>query len=276
MADNDGEDEKLAEDERRRILSRRQEEAPLVCFVRAVGFERTGTRRFKAGAVPADKCTHVVYSYLETDNKTGEFVFHKRGHKDEKDIIRELVNLKHDNRRLKVLFSYGGGAHVKSLLKCLRNDKDEKHLVDTIFSWINSLGLDGVNFHLERPGPFISVEKDVEKILQFIKESCLGRWSDAGVPRYKMVPGIATYGRSFTLTDPMYNGVSAKLNPKHPLGHAGNLTRTEGYLYYVETCRGAGYMGWKREWVKYAATPYIYHKDQWVSYDDKDSTDVKS
>lgn len=90
-----------------------------------------------------------------------------------------------------------------------------------------------------------------------------------------MVPGIPAYGRSFTLNDPMYNGVSAKLNQKHPLGHAGNLTKTDGYLDYVETCRRASYMGWKREWVKYTATPYIYHKDQWVSYDDKDSTDVK-
>ncbi|XP_037561767.1 endochitinase-like [Dermacentor silvarum] len=34
-------------------------------------------------------------------------------------------------------------------------------------------------------------------------------------------------------------------------------------------------MKWTRKWAPYAATPYIYHKDQWVSYDDTDSADVK-
>ncbi|XP_077512457.1 chitinase-like protein 3 isoform X2 [Amblyomma americanum] len=307
-AAEDEDDDKLGQEERKRIYNRRDDDAPLVCFVRAAGFERNGTWRFKAGAVPADKCTHVVYSYLETDNKTGEFLFRTRGHKDDKDILRDLVNLKRENRKLKVLFSYGGGAHVNSLLSRLSSDKEEAFLVDTIFSLVKSLGLAGVNFHLDGPGPWTCNEKDVHKILHFIKklrlkfgskdwlitaqlpacrdpkcdhvskkkfaqnfdylflmtfdyklddlsktkltsglyfyegdsrtsietESCLGRWSDAGVPRYKLVPGIATYGRSFTLNDVMYNGVSAKLNEKHPLGYATNLTHTDGYMDYVE------------------------------------------
>ncbi|XP_077512314.1 chitinase-3-like protein 1 [Amblyomma americanum] len=46
-------------------------------------------------------------------------------------------------------------------------------------------------------------------------------------------------------------------------------------MNYVETCRRAGHMGWRRTWATYASTPYITKGDQWVSYDDKDSADVK-
>ncbi|KAH7965338.1 hypothetical protein HPB49_006083 [Dermacentor silvarum] len=34
-------------------------------------------------------------------------------------------------------------------------------------------------------------------------------------------------------------------------------------------------MHWKRQWASYAATAYIYSSDQWVSYDDKGSAEVK-
>lgn len=117
-------------------------------------------------------------------------------------------------------------------------------------------------------------EGDPKKTIE--TESCLGRYINAGVPKHKIVPGIVTYGRSFTLDNPAYNGVSAKLKKNHPLGYAANFTKTDGYMDYVETCRRVSYWKWKREWVKYAATPYIYYKDQWVSYEDKDSVDVKA
>ncbi|KAK8786603.1 hypothetical protein V5799_023622 [Amblyomma americanum] len=112
---------------------------------------------------------------------------------------------------LRNLVSYGGGAHVQSLLNRIRDDRKAEDLINEIKFWLSELGIDGINFHLEGPGPPVCRPAEIETILNFIK-----------------------------------------------------------------TCRRVNYYHWKREWVKYAATPYIYYEDQWVSYDDKDSVDVKA
>ncbi|XP_077512312.1 chitinase-3-like protein 2 isoform X2 [Amblyomma americanum] len=352
MARNAKDERKFQEEDKRRTEKKKRERAPLVCFVRAQAFERSGVQRFTVRTLPADMCTHIIYSYLETDNNTGEFMFRKRGQRGDMDILQDIGKLKDDSRakNLKVLFSYGGGAHIQSLLNRIRDGNKAKQLVERIKFWLNKLKLDGINFHLEGPGPQVCKDDEVNTIINFIKtlrlavgsdvmitaqlpacrredkcnlfmsekmsrsldylflitfdyrldnlakakitsgvyhysdedgptkietETCVGKWIKAGVPKHKIVPGIATHGRSFTLNDPAYNGDSAGLNQKHPLGNAAEITNTEGYMNYVETCRRAGYMGWKRVWTSYAATPYITHKDQWVSYDDKQSVDVK-
>lgn len=345
-----GKDDRMEKEGHKRILSRRFDDAPVVCFIRNEAFGRSGTQRFSTYSVPVSKCTHVVYSYLETRKGSAEFKFRKIGNTGEKKLLESLVALKEKNPKLKVMFSYGNGNHVKQLLDQLGSQKDRDQLAKKIRNIIRQYNLDGVNFHLEGPGPSLCDKKDVLKILSFIKavrtefgkknwyitfqlpacrnpkcdaipkdalvrfldyvflmtfdyklddlsrtkltsglyyyegdrktaiesESCLSRWIDAGVPEYKIVAGIATYGRSFTLENPAFNGVSAKLKKNHPLGYGANFTKTDGYMDYIETCRRVQYFKWKREWVKYAATPYIYYKDQWVSYDDKDSAEVKA
>ncbi|KAK8770271.1 hypothetical protein V5799_013266 [Amblyomma americanum] len=79
MARNAKDERKLQEEDKRRTEKKKRERAPLVCFVRAQAFERSGVQRFTVRTLPADMCTHIIYSYLETDNNTGEFMFRKRG-----------------------------------------------------------------------------------------------------------------------------------------------------------------------------------------------------
>ncbi|KAK8786602.1 hypothetical protein V5799_023621, partial [Amblyomma americanum] len=162
--------EQLDRDTKQRYESRRKRnQAPLACFVRGDGLMVPGLMRFRIRTVPIQKCTHVVYSYLETDNKTGEFIFRKRGTQQEREVLRKLAALKKSNPDLKVLFSYGGGAHVNSLLNRLRSKQDMDKMVEAVNSLIRSNDLDGVNFHLEGPGPSICKGDDVDKFLQFIK-----------------------------------------------------------------------------------------------------------
>lgn len=344
------EERDLDQDEREPDIgeSRRPDPAPVVCFIRGRAFARPGSLRFTAGTVPLNMCTHIVYSFLETDNKTGNYIFRKQGGDREDAILRSLVSLKKRKRNLKVLFSYGEGAHTNSLLNQLHSKQAQATFVHRTRALLSYFGLDGVNFHLEGPAPSVCNKEKARKILEFIQalrarlgrnflitfqlpacrkgncappmkefsrhldylflmtfdyklddlsktkltsglyyyegdrktaietESCLDRWVNDDVPKYKIIPGIATYGRSFTLNNPKKNGVSAKLKKRHPLGYGANFTKTDGYMDYVETCRRVKYFDWNREWVKYAATPYIYYKDQWVSYDDVDSVDVKA
>lgn len=344
-------DQQEKDDDWERTRSRRNQRAPVVCFIRGNGFERRGIRRYSLASLPIQRCTHFIYSYVETDNKSGEILYRKKGLMGEKTILRALGRIRHDTgaKDTKTLVSYGGGAHVQSLLNRIRDDKNAGQLVGAIKSMLEKFDLDGINFHLEGPGPLLCNQNDIMTIIKFIKtlrrslkkmtlitaqlpacrdskcnlfmsdsmaryldylflitfdyklddltrtkltsglyrykddhgytttetETCVGHWIDAGVSKIKIVPGLATYGRSFTLNDPAYNGDNAKLKKDHPLGNPAEFSNTAGYMNYVETCRRAGYLNWTRHWVPYAATPYIYDKDQWVSYDDKDSADVK-
>ncbi|KAL3219925.1 hypothetical protein MRX96_005676 [Rhipicephalus microplus] len=252
-------------------------------------------------------CSHLVYSYVESDNKTGSLIFRYRGGTGEKNILRNMGMMQHDTSatELRTLVSYGGGAHLQSLLKrvwdpqrmhfrrflgwdyiitlqlpACRNLQCDLRAFSRMSNHLNYVFLMTFDYNLhdlsktKLTSGLYNYEGDKRTNVE--SESCLGRWINAGVPKSKIIPGIATYGRSFTLHDPKRSWVSAKLDPKHPLGYGANFTRTDGYMNYVETCRRVNYFKWRREWVKYAATPYIHFNNQWVSYDDKDSVKVKA
>ncbi|KAL1417449.1 hypothetical protein MTO96_000551 [Rhipicephalus appendiculatus] len=344
MADDNNKkaEQKDKDDDWERTRRRNNQRAPVVCFIKGDGFERRGVRKYSLTNLPLNKCTHFIYSYVETDNKTGNILYRRKGNLGEKTILRELGRLRHDTsaKEIRTLVSYGGGAHVQSLLNRIRDDKNAQKLIDDIKSMLEQFGLDGINFHLEGPGPITCKQDDINTIVKFIQrlrrsvnnmviitaqlpacrdskcnlfmsdamsryldyvflitfdyrlddltrtkmtsglyrykdrngytkfetETCVGSWIDAGVPKYKIIPGIATYGRSFTLDKPGWNGDNAPLKKGHPLGYPAEFSNTQGYMNYLETCKRAGYMKWTRQWVKYAATPYIYKGDQWVKW----------
>lgn len=158
-------DRQEREDDRVRV-----KQAPLVCFLRGDGLTQTGVMRFPLRTIPSDKCTHIVYSFLETDNKTGELLYRKRGVHMEKAILKRLAAMKKRRPDLKVLVSYGGGAHWNSLLNRLRSERDEAMLVKELDTVMRNMNLDGINFHLEGPGPSTCNKDDVEKFYNFIRK----------------------------------------------------------------------------------------------------------
>lgn len=92
-------------------------------------------------------------------------------------------------------------------------------------------------------------------------------WERLGTPKDKIVVGVATYGRSFTLSSPIRNGINV---PTRGGGKAGEYTREEGFLSYYEICEllknGATYV-----WDDEMKVPYAYLGDQWVGFDDERS-----
>lgn len=52
-----------------------------------------------------------------------------------------------------------------------------------------------------------------------------------GAPKEKIIVGLATYGRSFTLSSPDKNGMNV---PTRGGGKAGTYSREEGFLAYYE------------------------------------------
>lgn len=99
-------------------------------------------------------------------------------------------------------------------------------------------------------------------------DSCVRYWLAKGCPKEKLVVGIPTYGRSFTLQTASNNGLSAlTVGP----GHEG-ITAEKGTLGYNEIVNN----NWQRQWIESQKVPYAYNGNQWVGYDDVRSVTEKS
>lgn len=98
--------------------------------------------------------------------------------------------------------------------------------------------------------------------LEFITNYFMER----GAPSTKLVLGLPTYGRSFTLADAANNGLNV---PSTGPGQAGPFTRNPGVLSHYEICDEI----WSNRWQVVRDTesrigPYAFSGNQWVSYDD--------
>ncbi|XP_077979652.1 putative chitinase 10 [Glandiceps talaboti] len=101
-------------------------------------------------------------------------------------------------------------------------------------------------------------------------EWAVNYWLDGGCPPSKLLVGMPTYGRSFTLSSSQ-NGMGA---PANGGGDAGTFTRESGFLAYYEICQNLQ-NGATKVWDDERAVPYYYQGNQWVGYDDLDSFKIK-
>ncbi len=92
-----------------------------------------------------------------------------------------------------------------------------------------------------------------------------------GIPASKLVLGIPTYGRSFTVQS---GSDMAPPLPSNSGGQAGAITREKGYLGYQEICLNIKNNGWTS--VEAEAGPYAFKGTQWVGYDTVTSVQTKA
>uniref|UniRef100_A0A1A9WGP2 chitinase n=1 Tax=Glossina brevipalpis TaxID=37001 RepID=A0A1A9WGP2_9MUSC len=90
----------------------------------------------------------------------------------------------------------------------------------------------------------------------------------AGADRNKLILGIPTYGRSYTLINEESTEIGA---PAEGPGEQGDATREKGYLAYYEICNN---IKEDPDWEVVqpnpnAMGPYAYRRTQWVGYDDE-------
>lgn len=73
-----------------------------------------------------------------------------------------------------------------------------------------------------------------------LKDYTIKHYLKAGADRSKLVLGIPTYGRSYTLFNPDDNEIGA---PADGPGEMGDATRENGYLAYYEVSFHWSFMG---------------------------------
>ena len=98
-------------------------------------------------------------------------------------------------------------------------------------------------------------------------------WIKRGCPRSKLVVGIPTYGRSWTLS----TSATAVGSPASGAGSPGPVTKEGGFLAYNEICQKIQ----KGDFTKVSDPtnkmgPYAHGACQWVGYDDPAMAGLKA
>ena len=98
-------------------------------------------------------------------------------------------------------------------------------------------------------------------------------WIKRGCPRSKLVVGIPTYGRSWTLS----TSATAVGSPASGAGSPGPVTKEGGFLAYNEICQKIQ----KGDFTKVSDPtnkmgPYAHGAGQWVGYDDPAMAGLKA
>lgn len=100
-------------------------------------------------------------------------------------------------------------------------------------------------------------------------DACVRFWLNYGTPASKLIVGIPTYGKSFTLANQANHGIGAQsIN----VGNAGPFTGQGGTLGYNEICLN----NWQTVFDNTQQVPYAFSGNQWVGYDNVQSVTVKS
>ncbi|XP_032594794.1 probable chitinase 10 [Drosophila grimshawi] len=143
--------------------------------------------------------------------------------------------------------------------------------VPAIASYLDFINLMAYDFHgkWEREtghnAPLYAPSTDSEWRKQLSVDNAASLWVKMGAPKEKLVIGMPTYGRSFTLANTDKHGPNA---PATGGGREGVYTKESGFLAYYEICEmllnGAVYV-----WDEEMKVPYMVDGDQWVGFDDE-------
>ncbi|KAK2086300.1 Endochitinase 1 [Saguinus oedipus] len=101
------------------------------------------------------------------------------------------------------------------------------------------------------------------------QDAAVQLWLQKGTPASKLILGMPTYGRSFTLASLSDTKVGA---PATGSGTPGPFTKEGGMLAYYEVC---SWKGATKQRIQDQKVPYIFRDNQWVGFDDVESFKAK-
>lgn len=97
-------------------------------------------------------------------------------------------------------------------------------------------------------------------------------WLRQGAPAEKLLIGMPTYGRSFTLVNNTQFDIGAAASGG---GQAGKFTNEAGFMSYYEVCSFLSQPNTTLVWDSEQQVPFAYRGDQWIGFDDERSLKTK-
>eukprot|EP00835_Amoeboradix_gromovi_P000257 NODE_9_length_47730_cov_0.323718.p8 type:complete len:369 gc:universal NODE_9_length_47730_cov_0.323718:38828-37722(-) len=124
--------------------------------------------------IPADKLTHIAYSFLNLNTDDGSIIFGDDGCNKccAINYLNSLLQLKQTHKHLRIHLSVGGATWVKSFMPVVRDEVKRMKFVTDISDLITTHGLDGVDIDWEYPLPnegtyFVQLGKDLRAKLGY-------------------------------------------------------------------------------------------------------------
>ena len=138
--------------------------------------------------------------------------------------------------------------------------------ISNSLDWINLMTYD---FHgswenfLEHNAPLKGRPEENAKNKMLNVKFAVEYWLSHGVPKQKLIMGMATYGRSFLLAKSMRNSPgSVAVGP----GDHGRFSAESGFLTYYEICQKVkNEADWQLRYDDIQETSYAWNAKQWVS-----------
>jgi chitinase len=95
---------------------------------------------------PVNKLTHIIFSFLKIQNDT--LTFHNQ---NQQASLQQLVALKKDNPKLKIMVSVGGWSGCSFCSDLFASDKHRKNFAKTTVTLFKKYGIDGLDLDWEYP-----------------------------------------------------------------------------------------------------------------------------
>uniref|UniRef100_A0AC34FBN1 GH18 domain-containing protein n=1 Tax=Panagrolaimus sp. ES5 TaxID=591445 RepID=A0AC34FBN1_9BILA len=229
-------------------------------------------------------CTHIFFAFAKVNDDFTAAAY------DDEDTsngpnggyYKRVNALKNQQPGLKTILSFGGwsaGTETFKELKAADTSKlltaavtadaetvDEGYNVKEMAKHLDYVNVMTYDFHGDwedqtgETSPLFSSDN-------YNTAFAMNYWAQKGMPKEKLLMGIATYGYGWKLNDPNNHGMNAPGKPAPPLP----LTQTNGQGAYFEICN----IGGTRFWDATQKMPYRVSGDLWYGYDDQSSVRSK-
>ncbi|EDW00517.1 GH11814 [Drosophila grimshawi] len=251
----------------------------------AIGGWNEASSRFSPLVASSDRRQHFIKNilkFLRQNHFDGidldwEYPAHREGGKSRdrdnyaqfvQELRAEFEREAEKTGRTRLLLTMAVPAGIEYIDKGYDVPKLNKYL-----DWFNVLTYDFHSSHepsVNHHAPLYSLEDDSEYNYdaELNIDYSIKYYLKAGADRDKLVLGIPTYGRSYTLINEESTELGA---PSEGPGEQGDATREKGYLAYYEICQT---LKDDPEWTVVQPNanimgPYAYRRNQWVGYDDE-------